>query len=162
MSIERLCDILNIFWLRFMIKIFSEFIHIEAVDWRCSVKNVFLKISQNSQENTCVEVSFLIKLQAWLVTLLKKRFPVNFAKFLRTLFLRKFKLHRTSPVAASVNKIFHLCQVTSRIVSITRAIFYKLTTFFLLNACGTLIQMYSTIWMQSQMYCAFANMVFVF
>ena len=28
-------------------------------------KKVFLKISQNSQENTCAKVSFLIKLQAW-------------------------------------------------------------------------------------------------
>ena len=32
---------------------------------RCSVKKVFLEISQNSQENTCARVSFLIKLQAW-------------------------------------------------------------------------------------------------
>ena len=31
---------------------------------RCSVKNLFLKISQNSQENTCARVSFLIKMQA--------------------------------------------------------------------------------------------------
>ena len=29
----------------------------------CSVKKVFLEISQNSQENTCAMVSFLIKLQ---------------------------------------------------------------------------------------------------
>ena len=36
----------------------------EAVAQRCSVKNVFLQISQNSQENTCPRVSFLIKLQA--------------------------------------------------------------------------------------------------
>ena len=36
----------------------------EAVVWRCSVKKVFLEISQNSQENTCARVSFLIKLQA--------------------------------------------------------------------------------------------------
>ena len=28
-------------------------------------KKVFLEISQNSQENTCTRVSFLIKLQAW-------------------------------------------------------------------------------------------------
>ena len=34
----------------------------EAVVRRCSVKKMFLKISQNSQENTCVRVSFLIKL----------------------------------------------------------------------------------------------------
>ena len=36
----------------------------EAVVWRCSVKIVFLEISQNSQENTCARVPFLIKLQA--------------------------------------------------------------------------------------------------
>ena len=52
---------------------------------------MFLEISQNSQENTCAKDSFLIKLQAAPATLLKKRFwhrcfPVNFAKFLITLF----------------------------------------------------------------------------
>ena len=31
---------------------------------KCSVKKVFLKISQSSQENTCVRVSNLIKLEA--------------------------------------------------------------------------------------------------
>ena len=31
---------------------------------RGSVKKVFLKILQNSQENTCAKVSFLIKMQA--------------------------------------------------------------------------------------------------
>ena len=31
---------------------------------RCSIKKVFLKISQNSQENTCSRVFFLIKLRA--------------------------------------------------------------------------------------------------
>ena len=40
------------------------FIAPEAVILRCSVKKVFLKVSQNSQENTCAGVSFLIKLQA--------------------------------------------------------------------------------------------------
>ena len=35
----------------------------EAVARRCSVKKVFLKISKNPQENNCVIVSFLIKLQ---------------------------------------------------------------------------------------------------
>ena len=37
---------------------------LEAVARRCSVKQVFLEISQNSQENTCARVSFLIKLRA--------------------------------------------------------------------------------------------------
>ena len=35
----------------------------EAVARKCSVKNVFLEISQNSRENTCARISFLIKLQ---------------------------------------------------------------------------------------------------
>ena len=39
--------------------------HSEAVAQRCSVKKTFLEISQNSQENACARVSFLIKLQAW-------------------------------------------------------------------------------------------------
>ena len=35
----------------------------EAVTQSCSVKNVFLKILQNLQKNTCARVSFLINLQ---------------------------------------------------------------------------------------------------
>ena len=50
----------------------------KAVAQMCSVKKVFLKISQNSQGNTCARASFLIKLQA--------PATVNFAKFLRTPF----------------------------------------------------------------------------
>ena len=40
-------------------KVFSE-----AVAQTCSVRKLFLEISQNSQENTCARVSILIKLQA--------------------------------------------------------------------------------------------------
>ena len=40
---------------------------------RCSVKEVFLKCSQNSQENTSVIALFLIKLQAVTAALLQKR-----------------------------------------------------------------------------------------
>ena len=36
----------------------------EAVVRRYSVKNVFLEILQNSEQNTCARVSFLIKLPA--------------------------------------------------------------------------------------------------
>ena len=43
---------------------FQRFHVLEAVVRRCSVRKVFLEISQNSQENTCARVSFLIKLQA--------------------------------------------------------------------------------------------------
>ena len=57
----------------------------------CSVKTLFLEISQKSQQNTCARVSFFIKLQPRSVTLLKKRlwhrcFPLYFEKFLRTPF----------------------------------------------------------------------------
>ena len=55
-------------------------LHKEAVTQRCSLKTVFLKISQNSQENTCARVSILIKL--------RRCFPVNFAKILRIPFLK--------------------------------------------------------------------------
>ena len=53
---------------------------------RCSIKKLFVEISQNSQENTCARASFLLKLQARPATLLKKRrwcrcFPVDFVKF---------------------------------------------------------------------------------
>ena len=44
----------------------------EAVAQMCSVKKLFLEISQNSQENICLRVSFLIKLQAETCNLLKK------------------------------------------------------------------------------------------
>ena len=53
----------------------------EAIVQTSSVKKVLLEISQNSQENTCTRVSFLITLQACS----KNTF-----------------LHRTPPVAASV------------------------------------------------------------
>ena len=64
----------------------------EAVACSCSLKKVFLENLQNSQENTCARVSFLIKLQASACSLIKKGlwhrcFPVNFAKFQGTLFL---------------------------------------------------------------------------
>ena len=40
------------------------FQNLETATRMCSIKKVFLQISQNSQENSCVKVSFLIKLQA--------------------------------------------------------------------------------------------------
>ena len=45
----------------------------EALVQRCSVKKVFLEISQNLQKNTCARVSLLIKLQALCLQLYKER-----------------------------------------------------------------------------------------
>ena len=65
----------------------------KVVARRCSVKKVFLEISQNSLENTNSRVSFLMRLRP--ATLLKKRLwhrfiPMNLAKFLRTPFLTEY------------------------------------------------------------------------
>ena len=54
----------------------------EEVVVKCSVKNLFLKISQNLQENTFVGVSFLIKLQ---VSALKKCVSINYGYMLTSL-----------------------------------------------------------------------------
>ena len=60
--------------------------HLKNSHWRCFVKKVFLKISQNLPKAPVSESLF------WPATFLKKRlwhwcFPVNLVKFLRTLFL---------------------------------------------------------------------------
>ena len=95
----------NIVQIYSVLNIQRKYLKIEAVVRRCSIKKVFLEISQNSQEKACARVSFLIKLQASgirPVTLLKKRlcrrcFSVNFSKFLKNTFS-----YRAHPVAASV------------------------------------------------------------
>ena len=54
-------------WTKYFFVIWAE-----AVARRFSVKKVLLKISQNSHENTCVWVSFLIKLKAETSNFIKK------------------------------------------------------------------------------------------
>ena len=78
----------------------------EAVVRRYSVKKGVHKISQNSQENTCARVSFLIKLQAQACSFIKKVtlaqvFSCKFFEFSKNIFL-----HRTPLVAASVLSSF--------------------------------------------------------
>ena len=79
----------------FTVKQFTieKYIFLETGARRCSVKKMFLKIVQNSQENTCARASFLIILQAWGLWLYQKiHFVWNrcfkwiFAKFLRAPF----------------------------------------------------------------------------
>ena len=69
----------------------------EAVDWWCSLKWVFLKVSQISKENTRWSL-FLIKLINFLINFIKKRLQH------RCFHVKVFKntfLIRTPPVAAS-------------------------------------------------------------
>ena len=77
-----------------------EKIKAEAVVRRCSIKNVFLEISLNSQENTCPGASFLqpqacklIKIES-LTLMFFREFWEHFSK--NTLF------YRNPPLAASV------------------------------------------------------------
>ena len=42
----------------------GDYFSIRSSHWSCSVKKMFLEISQNSQKYSCARVSFLIKLQA--------------------------------------------------------------------------------------------------
>ena len=74
----------------------------EAFTRRSSVKRVLLEISQNSQENTCARVSFLIKMQASTCNFIKKEtlaqvFSCEYSEISKNNFS-----YRTPPVAASV------------------------------------------------------------
>ena len=72
------CDLELIILMQFL----TFWHHTEAVARSYSVKKVFLKISQNSQENTCARVSFLIKLQAFIKKeTLAQVFSCKFVKF---------------------------------------------------------------------------------
>ena len=71
---------------------------------------MFLEISQNSQENTCVRLSFLITLQAWPATLLKKETLAQvFSREICEISKNTFS-YRTTRVAASVRLCF--CKVS--------------------------------------------------
>ena len=77
----------------------SEMQFSEAVAWRFSLKNLFLKILQNAQENTCAKK----RLWHWC-------FPVSFVKILRT---------TQSPVTASeFLMIFKLIHVVFQLLSL--------------------------------------------
>ena len=101
-------------WYRYFPVNIMKCLRKEAVAQRCSVKKVFLKIFQNSQENNWAKVSFLIKLWAYFVkkASLAQVFPWEFyeiskntffAEHLRWLLLFKHPayFYRTPLVAAS-------------------------------------------------------------
>ena len=85
------------------IKLDAMCLHAVAVTRRCSVKQVLLEISQNSRENTCAKVCFLIKLQAEICNFIKTEilaqvFSCEFCKIFKNIFS-----YRTSPVTASAH-----------------------------------------------------------
>ena len=75
----------------------AKYLVSEAVVRSCSVKKVFLEISQNSQENTCARVSFLIKLPASCLQLyLKRDSGAGFFLWIFRNFLEHLLLQNTS------------------------------------------------------------------
>ena len=89
----------------------------EAVAGRCSVRKEFLKISQNSQESTCVGVSFLIELLAYFI---KKRgsntsvFPWILWNFQRRLFIEHLRWQFLN-VMKKFSKTVLKCTKTSKL-----------------------------------------------
>ena len=73
----------------------------KLVNYRSRRSKVFLKILQKSQENTCVGVSYLVKLQSTCNFIKKETptqaLPCEFCK----IFMNNF-FYRTPPIAASV------------------------------------------------------------
>ena len=73
----------------------GEYLLLEAVAQRCSVKKVLLKFTQNSQENTLARVSYLIKLQVSACNFIKKEtlaqvFSCEFCEILKNTYGRLF------------------------------------------------------------------------
>ena len=102
---------------------------------RCPIKNVFLKISQNSQKNLCQSFVFNKVTRLIPAALLKKRlwhrcFSVNFMKSLRTPFLQN-----TSSVPCSFSRQHSLQQ--SRLWHRNRPVYFLkkhfITTFWLVS-----------------------------
>ena len=97
---------------------------------RSSAKKVFLEISQNSKENTCARVSFLVKVQA--CSFIKKGtltqvFSCEFCKISQNTFLtehlwatasfnERAKIFITSVIIISIiSKVTHFFTLTERL-----------------------------------------------
>ena len=98
------CDVINF-------EIYLSFP--EGAAQRCSVKNVFLEISQNSQKKTCARVSLFNKVQASSCNFIKKE---TLAQVLSCQFCKISKntfSYRTLPVTASsflIKPLFYLTE----------------------------------------------------
>ena len=94
-----------------------SFLTIEAVVQRCSVKRVFLETSQNSQENTCATVSFLIKFPLELPMechlqdchFIKKKTVALVFSFEFCEIFKNILFYRAPPVTVPMTNIQQLC-----------------------------------------------------
>ena len=72
-----------------------------SLSLRCTAKKMFLKVLRNSQENTCVRVSFLITRIFAKNEILAQVFSCEFCKIFKNTFF-----YRTPPVVAFANPRF--------------------------------------------------------
>ena len=102
----------------------------------CSLKNLVLKLLQISQKNTCVRVSFLIKLQALVCNFIKKEtmpqvFFCEFCKIFKNTFFIEH-LRTTASAAASdlsILEILGICFV--RYLQTCSFLHFPILSFFL-------------------------------
>ena len=80
MQLQRNRTRLQIFSLELILKAYFPQNSLQSPRGGCSIKKVFLNISQNSQENSCARISFLIKLQALKLTTEFTNHYCNFIK----------------------------------------------------------------------------------
>ena len=84
---------------------------------------MFLDISQNSQENTCVRVSFLIKLQAWgRLQTLAQVFSFEFYEISKNTFFRE---HGWTIASAGKNVNLQLLQTHFLVSKLLQLLCYE-------------------------------------
>ena len=103
--------------------------NLEAAARRCPVKKVLLKISQNSQENTCTRVTLFIMLQAWDMQLsLKNRLAQAFFCEFCEIFKNTF--FNWTPLVATSVKIISPEAMISTIFLLQNSSVYLQTIFW--------------------------------
>ena len=121
---------------------------LEAVAWRYSAKGTFLKIYQNSLENTSARVSFLIKLLSEVCKFIKNEtltqvFSCEFWEIFKNSFL-----YRTPPVAAFrklpifIKKLNHFGLSYLRANSCQLLGLDKITLFFICMVAGVIWELF--------------------
>ena len=113
---------------------FGEYSSKQEQKNRSTRPEVFLNISQSSQENTCARISFLIKKRPEACNLKKilwhRCFPVNFAKFLRAPFFTEqlwwLLLKKTTTNRQKTNHILFNCFVSSANITLFALDFLQL------------------------------------
>ena len=81
----RECNIVSLIYCKFILKV-TKIAKIKSSHWRCTIKKLFLIISQNSQENTCQSI-FNKVARVSPATLLKKRLrQVSFSENFKNIF----------------------------------------------------------------------------